>query len=185
MKDISVYIKYKSPNIINNSPLCLFCLKPFPFIYLIPTYIPKTEKARATIESKKKGAIVDMFTPDSSLKRVKKDTKQRVAKSIRIENISKNLSTLITELEDQGYDIQDLKEDTAKLNEYIKDFSYEYSLYVNELREAQDYVCGNSEGEYRNSVQNARGYLLQARETSLDIRCWLMIQMQKKRFLLL
>ena len=88
----------------------------------------------------------------------------------RYQNISKTLSELITTLESNGYDVKQLQEDVDQLNVYIKEFSTEYSNFVEQLELSQEYACANSEGDFRRTVENARSYLLQARETALDIR---------------
>ena len=88
----------------------------------------------------------------------------------RYQNISETLSELITTLESNGYDVKQLQEDVDQLNVYIKEFSTEYSNFVEQLELSQEYACANSEGDFRRTVENARSYLLQARETALDIR---------------
>ena len=88
----------------------------------------------------------------------------------RYENISQTLSELITTLESNGYDVKQLQEDVDQLNVYIKEFSTDYSNFIEQLELSQEYACANSEGDFRRTVENARSYLLQARETALDIR---------------
>lgn len=88
----------------------------------------------------------------------------------RYKNISQTLSELITTLESNGYDVKQLQEDVDQLNVYIKEFTTEYSKFIEQLELSQEYACANSEGDFRRTVENARSYLLQARETALDIR---------------
>lgn len=88
----------------------------------------------------------------------------------RYQNISTNISELITKLNAQGYDTKALQEDLDQLDAYINEFSEEYASFVQSLKLSQSYACANSEGDFRRAVEEARGYLLKARETSLDIR---------------
>ena len=88
----------------------------------------------------------------------------------RYQNIYNSVNELSVKLEKNGYDVTELNTDLKTLDQYIKEFSTEYTAFVDQLRASQQYACANSEGEFAKSVASARSYLLQARETTLSIR---------------
>jgi hypothetical protein len=57
-------MKYDNPKIINIVPKTLFFLNIFPFIYLIPIYMPRPEIIRTKKERIRKGRMLNILTPE-------------------------------------------------------------------------------------------------------------------------
>ena len=80
-------MKYVNPIIINNVPNVLFFLNSFPFIYLLPTYIPNPDITKDIKERKIKGRRVNILTPDPRPKGIRKIDNMIVDIKMNIEEI--------------------------------------------------------------------------------------------------
>lgn len=88
----------------------------------------------------------------------------------RYQNIYQKVTELVTRLENEGYDVEDLKASLGELNQKVREFAYEYNQVIKELNDSKNHVCGNNEGEYKQAITRARNNLLKAREKALEIR---------------
>jgi len=66
---------------------------------------------------------------------------------------------------DYGYaynnQIAKLKEDLATLKEKVNDFSVDYLVYAQSIKDAKQFSCSGTEGELKDALQNTRNYLNQ------------------------
>ena len=76
---------------INTLPKVLFSLKPFPFIYRIPMYIPMLEIRKSEIDSIRKGRRVIIVTPDFSPKEESMMAESIINIIINIDNTNVNI----------------------------------------------------------------------------------------------
>ncbi len=88
----------------------------------------------------------------------------------RYQNIYKRVSDLVSKLESKGYDVSKLKTDLVQLNTMTQTFAQEYNSVMVELNNSKNHACGNSEGDFRQAITNAKNNLVKARETALEIR---------------
>ena len=91
----TVYPKYTNPNVINNIPKEVFFLKPLPFKYLIPTYIPIPEIVRVNIERKKNGKSISKLTPEAIPKAGRMIKAMMVVRSINTDGIKISIPKLL------------------------------------------------------------------------------------------
>lgn len=82
---------------------------------------------------------------------------------ISTENVYKRLKTrignLVTKLENNGIDASKLKNDLSTLNEKIEKVASDYGVFVAALKETKNYACGESQGQFRNKLQESRKLL--------------------------
>ena len=85
-------------------------------------------------------------------------------------NIKERLERLITRLQERGYDTDKLKEDVEILGMKIDKLSQDLDLFIEKLREAKNYTCGESEGAFAEAMRVARDQLKIVREDVRDIK---------------
>ncbi len=92
----------------------------------------------------------------------------------RYDNIVNRVTELVSKLTDKGYDVSKLTTDLHTLNGMIKDFATDYTNFINTLKDAKQFACGNSQGQFAAKVEEARTYLKQAREQAVAIRSFIL-----------
>jgi hypothetical protein len=92
----------------------------------------------------------------------------------RYNNIVNRVTALVSKLTDKGYDVSKLTTDLQTLNGMIKDFATDYTNFINTLKDAKQFACGNSQGQFAVKVEEARGFLKQAREQAVAIRSFIL-----------
>lgn len=94
-------------------------------------------------------------------------------KQRHIENydrITNNVSDTVAKLESEGYDVLKVRNDLSELNSMILEFANEYTEFINTLRGSKNHACGNSEGEFKSTIEQSRNQLKLVREQSTEIR---------------
>ncbi len=93
---------------------------------------------------------------------------ERIA--IKIENFENNkehhierynhfievLSEKLVKLEEKGFDVSKIQADLETLDELVQVYAQEYAAFIDALRLTQNYVCGESEGAFREALVAAK-----------------------------
>ena len=77
---------------------------------------------------------------------------------------------LLEAMEAKGYDVSKLEGDLSTWNAMIVKFAQDYAVFIDKLRELSGLAVGQSEGQFRAGLQEARGLLRQVQQDVLDIR---------------
>jgi Skp family chaperone for outer membrane proteins len=85
-------------------------------------------------------------------------------------NMKNRLVKLVERLELKGYDVTKLEADLVKLDEKILKLKTDYDAYIKELEETKEFVCGESEGQFKTALAEARAKLRLVHTDILDIR---------------
>lgn len=103
-------------------------------------------------------------------KRVSNFEKNKQKHIDRYNRLKTKLSNIITRLKNKGYDVAKLESDLKILDEKIKQYATDYNVFIDWLRESQDYACGQAKGVFKESVKKAREQLAVARESRKEVR---------------
>ena len=103
-------------------------------------------------------------------KRTDKYAAAKAAKFEQYERLQTKLASLITRLENEGYDVSQLQIDKVNLEQKILIFEADYDLYLKELVATKTFTCGKSEDEFRAKLLLARAQLATLRADATDIR---------------
>ncbi len=134
--------------------------------FTLPTFAQETT---TQTRQEKVAQRCELITQRISVITTKYDTnKQRHIQ--RYERIAEKVTELVKKLEAKDIDVAKLKQYLSQIVELKKEFVSEYTQFIDSLKQAQTYVCGNSEGDFKLKVQEAKSHLLKAREASLEIR---------------
>jgi len=87
-------------------------------------------------------------------------------------NVKNRIIAISGKLAAKGLDLTVLNSYLAVLDQKIKKFSDDYAVYVNKLKESQNFVCGKSEGDFRGKLKEARTALAQVHKDAVDIRTY-------------
>ena len=88
----------------------------------------------------------------------------------RYENLKNTVSKVITRLEEKGYDVSSLKIALNELDSKIKKFTSDYDIFIEKLENTGNYSCGQSEGEFLNSLEEAKTALQTVLQDAKDIK---------------
>ncbi len=81
-------------------------------------------------------------------------------------------SNLVAKLKDKGYDTAKLEADLATWNTKILAFSTAFTTHLDALQATQEFECGNSNGAFLESLEDARSKLLTVRTAAIDARSY-------------
>lgn len=81
-------------------------------------------------------------------------------------------SNLVTKLKANGYDTTTLEADLATWNTKILAFGTAFNDHLDALKETQAFECGNSNGAFLDSLENARSKLLAVRTAAIEARSY-------------
>lgn len=87
----------------------------------------------------------------------------------RYNEVKDKLSSLLLKLEAQGINVNELKDDLTILDSKIISFAQEYTKAINDLNLAKTFACGDSEGQFRATVESARTKIINSRDIAKDI----------------
>lgn len=88
----------------------------------------------------------------------------------KYQNFQDRFTTTLVTLKEKGYDTSKLETDFETLKGLIQTFTQDYQSFIGDLQATQEVTCGNSEGAYTKSLENARGALQKVREDVSAIR---------------
>ncbi len=86
------------------------------------------------------------------------------------DNLRNRITKIISRAEEKGDDVSKLKEYQGVLNGKITKFEESYKSFIVKLRGSQKYACGNSEGQFRGNLQQARETIKTVQENAQDIK---------------
>lgn len=83
-----------------------------------------------------------------------------------------NTKALISKLESEqpSVDLTALKANLQTLQDKVTKFATDYKAYIDQLNLTKNYACGNSEGEFKAALKEARAKLKIVRADTLDTR---------------
>jgi len=102
--------------------------------------------------------------------RLNQYNEKKVMYANRFQNIRDAVGNMATRLENRGYDVTEVEANLETMDGMIDEFSGTYERFMNRLGESKQYACGNSEGQFRNTIQNSLGELKQARVQAGEIK---------------
>lgn len=88
----------------------------------------------------------------------------------RYQHIKQKLSEIVSRLNTHKLNTDELVKDLQRLDELTVQFAANYAKFVSELRAAQQFACGKSEGQFKSKLESARSQLKLARENSIAAR---------------
>ncbi|MFA6422298.1 MAG: hypothetical protein WCV92_02795 [Candidatus Buchananbacteria bacterium] len=85
-------------------------------------------------------------------------------------NMKTRLLKVVERLTAKGIETADLKADLVMLDAKIKKLSDDYALYISALKQTGNLACGQSDGQFKGKLSEARRLLPQVKKDVLDIR---------------
>ena len=74
---------------------------------------------------------------------------------LRYTNIKQNVTKAITRLTELGYNTTKVSDDLKQLDVLLKEWNNLRNQFIAALQNSQNFVCGESEGAFKNAVDNA------------------------------
>lgn len=93
----------------------------------------------------------------------------------RYNNLIERLDNLVATLNERDVDPLDLPELLTEMQGLVDQFNSEMNETISILNESKELACGESEGAYREKIQEARIALLDARSTGIEINNFFLI----------
>lgn len=97
--------------------------------------------------------------------------------NISVEDVHKNLKeriqNMVTRLENNGIDAGKLKEDLAELEQKIAQTAANYDTFIAGLEATKTYACGESQGQFRTKLQEAKKLMVSVRESRKETRSYI------------
>ena len=84
--------------------------------------------------------------------------------------LKERLSGILTSLQDKGYDVDELSDDLVELEELILDYAQAYSDFIDSLIFTRGFSCGESEGDFRDSLRESKELLVLVKQKRAAIR---------------
>lgn len=84
--------------------------------------------------------------------------------------LRERIRNMITRLENNGIDAEKLKTDLATLEQNIEQVAASYGTFVAALKESQTYACGESQGQFRIKLQEAKRLMINVRTERKETR---------------
>lgn len=79
---------------------------------------------------------------------------------------------LLESLQAKGYDVSKLAQDLQTWDAMIVKFAQDYAAFIAKLKELSELAVGDSEGQFRAGLQEARQLLRQVQQDAMDIRLY-------------
>ena len=87
-------------------------------------------------------------------------------------NLASRLDNLITQLEDKGYNVAQLKTDLSNLNDKIDKFKEDYSALTDKADATKGNVCNDTDAAIKTNLGNVRTLVQAVRKDAKDIRAY-------------
>jgi hypothetical protein len=94
-------------------------------------------------------------------------------KGSHVENYNKlktRLSEIATKLKDKGFDTTELVADLTTFDLMVKEYAAKYMSFIDTLKSSKEVVCGESEGAYKNKLEESKGMLKELKQMRENIR---------------
>jgi hypothetical protein len=124
---------------------------------VMPTEKPRIEAKRCTMA---KGRITNMT-----------DTMRAVSerRATAYANMREKAVARVAVLKQKGYDTKKLEADLKTINSQVEEYRAKAAGLYAALAKAQDVACGDSEGDFKSALADARSQLKEVREASQTI----------------
>ncbi len=119
------------------------------------------------IQSKRCEAILERVT-----KRIENYNDNKAVHVDNYARLYEKLSDIATTLKDKGYDISQLAADLVTFDAMVKEYASAYSAFIGKLEATQDYTCGESEGMFKQLLEESKEQLKMAIEKRQEIRAF-------------
>lgn len=93
-------------------------------------------------------------------------------------HIKSRIESFIVDLKAKDYDVDAVETDLNQLDTYVKNLATEYTQFITKLNETKQIACGNSNGDYRAKLGEARKELSDVRELSQATRQFIVTQLR-------
>ena len=80
--------------------------------------------------------------------------------------VKSRVEDLVSKLEDKDCDVSEVRADLITMEVLLTDLASSWRVFHDELYTTHDYVCGDSEGEYKTQLQAAQSGLTQVRKAA-------------------
>lgn len=108
---------------------------------------------------------------NSNVEKIISNYDEKVAKHIeKYQNIVIKVETAVNRIEEKGIDVTMIRSQLETLNQMILNMHQNREQYINTLRDSQNYICGESEGEFKNRIQTARTELNLVKNNAEEIK---------------
>lgn len=94
-------------------------------------------------------------------------------KGNHVENYNKlktRLSGIATKLNDKGFDTTELVADLATFDSMVKEYAAKYMSFIETLKSSKEVVCGESDGAYKNKLEESKSMLKELKQMRAHIR---------------
>jgi len=88
----------------------------------------------------------------------------------RVNRARERLKDINQKLKDQGCDTSQLEADYQSLGSQLSVWVNDYNVFVNLLNESKTLACGESQGAYKDKVNQARNQLITVREKGMEMK---------------
>lgn len=92
--------------------------------------------------------------------------KRQSSASTRTSNVQKRIQNL----QSRGADITKLQSDVQQLTTLLNQWISDYQLYITKLQATQSFTCGDSQGKFKQAVQDARNQLKVVRQDGENLK---------------
>ena len=87
-------------------------------------------------------------------------------------NLKTRLEEHLSRLEDRGCDVILTEEELTDLDAKIAELDVEHETFISLLSDSQTYVCGESDGEFKDALQLARDQLQVVKQKASEVRSY-------------
>lgn len=81
----------------------------------------------------------------------------------RQKRINERVTEFVNRLEGKGYDVSKVRSDLETLKGMVATFDSDYAVFVGKLEETKQFDCGNSEGAFKQAVEESKAALAKFR----------------------
>ncbi|MEA1926015.1 MAG: hypothetical protein U9M90_02075 [Patescibacteria group bacterium] len=86
------------------------------------------------------------------------------------DNLVSRIERCITKFEKASFDVSKLKSDLVVLKKKVQALHDAHALFIDELKNTRDHICGESEGAFVKQLGEARKMIPEVRSKLLDVR---------------
>lgn len=89
---------------------------------------------------------------------------------MKFDRVADKVESLSERFKDSGLDVSDLEASLATFEGMVNDLRDEQEAFIAALGETENYVCGESEGEFKNQLKEAREMVPGIKEQVAEVR---------------
>jgi len=103
-------------------------------------------------------------------KRITNFENQKTKHVAQYKKTQNKVVALVDKLEDEGYDVAELRVSLVTYEQLTNKFGTDYDTYITDLRGTKEYTCGRSSGEFKAKLAIAREQLKLVHDDAVAIR---------------